>query len=66
MHALRSLPIIVLSSRNSESARDRAVAACTNVFLPKSRHRHSLVAEVASCLLQREDEEPPAGEGARG
>jgi CheY-like chemotaxis protein len=63
---LRGLPIVVLSSRTSQGARDRALAAGANVFLPKSRHRRSLVAAVASCLLQREDGEPPAGEGARG
>ena len=63
---LRGLPIIVLSSRTSQAARDRALAAGANVFLPKSRHRRSLVAAVTSCLLQREDGEPPAGEGARG
>jgi chemosensory pili system protein ChpA (sensor histidine kinase/response regulator) len=63
---LRGLPIVVLSSRTSQAARDRALAAGANIFLPKSRHRRSLVAAVASCLLQREDGEPPAGEGARG
>ena len=63
---LRGLPIVVLSSRTSQGARDRALAAGANVFLPKSRHRRSLVAAVASCLLQREDGEPPAGEDARG
>jgi DNA-binding NarL/FixJ family response regulator len=34
----------VLSSRTSQGARDRALAAGANVFLPKSRHRRSLVA----------------------
>jgi chemosensory pili system protein ChpA (sensor histidine kinase/response regulator) len=63
---LRGLPIVVLSSRTSQGARDRALAAGANVFLPKSRHRRSLVAAVTSCLLQREDGEPPAGEGTRG
>ena len=52
---LRGLPIVVLSSRTSQGARDRALAAGANVFLPKSRHRRSLVAAVAACLLQRED-----------
>jgi DNA-binding response OmpR family regulator len=63
---LRGLPIVVLSSRTSQGARDRVLSAGANVFLPKSRHRRSLVAAVASCLLQREDGEPPAGEGAPG
>jgi Response regulator receiver domain. len=63
---LRGLPIVVLSSRTSQAARDRALAAGTNVLLRKSRQRRSLVAAVASCLLQREDGEPPAGECARG
>jgi len=62
---LRGLPIVVLSSRTSQGARDRALAAGANVFLPKSRHRRNLVAAVAACLLQREDGEPPAGESAR-
>jgi response regulator RpfG family c-di-GMP phosphodiesterase len=48
---LRGLPIVVLSSRTSQGARDRALAAGANVFLPKSRHRRSLVAAVTSCLL---------------
>jgi CheY-like chemotaxis protein len=39
---LRGLPIIVLSSRTSQAARDRVLAAGANVFLPKSRHRRSL------------------------
>jgi len=59
---LRGLPIIVLSSRTSQAARDRALAAGANVFLPKSRHRRSLVAAVTACLRQREDSEPPVGE----
>jgi len=63
---LRGLPIVVLSSRTSQAVRDRALAAGTNVLLPKSRHRRSLVAAVASCLLQREDGEAPAGDSARG
>jgi chemotaxis protein histidine kinase CheA/ActR/RegA family two-component response regulator len=63
---LRGLPIVVLSSRTSQGARDRVLAAGANVFLPKSRHRRSLVAAVTACLNQREDGEPPAGEGARG
>jgi CheY-like chemotaxis protein len=62
---LHGLPIIVLSSRTSQAARDRALAAGANVFLPKSRHRRSLVAAVTACLNQREDGEPPAGENAR-
>jgi CheY-like chemotaxis protein len=49
---LRGLPIIVLSSRTSQAARDRALAAGANVFLPKSRHRRSLVAAVTACLNQ--------------
>ena len=59
---LRGLPIIVLSSRTSQAARDRALAAGANVFLPKSRHRRSLVAAVTACLQQREDNEPQVGE----
>ena len=59
---LRGLPIIVLSSRTSQAARDRVLAAGANVFLPKSRHRRSLVAAVTACLRQREDSEPPTGE----
>jgi DNA-binding response OmpR family regulator len=62
---LHGLPIIVLSSRTSEGARDRALAAGANVFLPKSRHRRSLVAAVAACLSQREDGEAPTGEDAQ-
>ena len=62
---LRGLPIVVLSSRTSQGARDRALAAGANVFLPKSR-RSLVAAAVTSCLLQREDGEPPADEGARG
>ena len=59
---LRGLPIIVLSSRTSQDARDRVLAAGANVFLPKCRHRRSLVAAVTACLRQREDSEPPTGE----
>jgi len=59
---LRGLPIIVLSSRTSQAARERALAAGANVFLPKSRHRRSLVAAVAACLQKREDGEPPTEE----
>lgn len=47
---LRGLPIVVLSSRTSRDARDRALAAGANVVLAKSRHRKSLVAAVAACL----------------
>jgi chemosensory pili system protein ChpA (sensor histidine kinase/response regulator) len=47
---LRGLPIVVLSSRTSRVARDRAIAAGANVFLPKSRHRRSMVAAVDACL----------------
>jgi chemotaxis protein histidine kinase CheA len=62
---LRGLPIVVLSSRTSQAARDRVLAAGANVFLPKSRHRRSLVAAVTACLNRREDGEPPAGESAQ-
>ena len=62
---LRGLPIIVLSARTSQAARDRALAAGANVFLPKSRHRKSLVAAVATCLLAHEDGEPQAGKSPR-
>jgi chemosensory pili system protein ChpA (sensor histidine kinase/response regulator) len=50
---LRGLPIIVLSSRTSQVARDRAIAAGANVFLPKSRHRRSMVAAVDACLREQ-------------
>jgi chemosensory pili system protein ChpA (sensor histidine kinase/response regulator) len=55
---LRGLPIVVLSSRTSQSTRQRALAAGANVFLPKSRHKRSLVEAVASCL--HEQASPPA------
>jgi CheY-like chemotaxis protein len=57
---LRGLPIIVLSSRTSQAVRARALAAGANVFLPKSRHRRSLVEAVAGCLR---DHGEPAGRG---
>ncbi|HEY5307445.1 MAG TPA: response regulator, partial [Casimicrobiaceae bacterium] len=60
---LRGLPIIVLSSRTSQAARERALAAGANVFLPKSRHRRSLVAAVAACLHNHEDGDSPSGQG---
>ena len=47
---LRGLPIVVLSSRTSQAAREKAVNAGANVFLPKSRHRRSMVAAVDACL----------------
>jgi DNA-binding response OmpR family regulator len=50
---LRGLPIIVLSSRTSQPARDRALSAGADVFLPKGRHRRSLVEAVAACLQER-------------
>ena len=62
---LRGLPIIVLSSRTSQAARARALAAGANVFLPKSRHRRSLVAAVAACLHNHEDGDSPSGQGER-
>ena len=62
---LRGPPIIVLSSRTSQAARERALAAGANVFLPKSRHRRSLVAAVAACLRDHEDSEPPAGKDSQ-
>ena len=55
---LRGLPIIVLSARTSKAARDRAMAAGANVFLPKSRHRKSLVEAVAECLRQHDETDP--------
>ena len=58
---LRGLPIIVLSSRTSQSARDRALAAGANVFLPKTRHRKSLIEAIAGCLRDRRE---PADGGA--
>ncbi len=59
---LRGLPIIVLSSRTSQGVRERALAAGANVFLPKSRHRRSLVAAVAACLQEHEDGGPTTSE----
>ena len=47
---LRGLPIIVLSSRTSQPARDRALGAGADVFLPKGRHRRNLIEAVAACL----------------
>jgi chemotaxis protein histidine kinase CheA/ActR/RegA family two-component response regulator len=47
---LRGLPIVVLSSRTSQSTRQRALDAGADVFLPKSRHKRSLVEAVRSCL----------------
>jgi DNA-binding response OmpR family regulator len=49
---LRGLPIVVLSSRTSQAARDKAIAARANVFLPKSRHRRSVVAAVDACWAE--------------
>jgi len=60
---LRGLPIIVLSSRTSQAARERALAAGADVFLPKSRHRRSLVEAVTACLHNQADGEPPAAAG---
>ena len=57
---LRGLPIIVLSARTSKAARERAMAAGADVFLPKSRHRKSLVAAVAKCLREHDESEPSA------
>jgi DNA-binding response OmpR family regulator len=56
---LRGLPIIVLSSRTSQAARDRAIAAGANVFLPKSRHRRSMVAAVDACLREQTEATGP-------
>jgi CheY-like chemotaxis protein len=47
---LRGLPIVVLSSRTSPSTRQRALDVGADVFLPKSRHKRSLVEAVRSCL----------------
>ena len=58
---LRGLPIIVLSSRTSQGARDRALAAGANVFLPKSRHRKSLLDAMAACLRDRKGDRPADG-----
>jgi chemosensory pili system protein ChpA (sensor histidine kinase/response regulator) len=55
---LRGLPIVVLSSRTSQSTRQRALSAGANVFLPKSRHKRSLVEAVRVCL--REQASTPA------
>jgi chemotaxis protein histidine kinase CheA/ActR/RegA family two-component response regulator len=58
---LRGLPIVVLSARTSQSTRRRALAAGASVFLPKSRHKRSLLEAVTSCL--REQALPPAAGG---
>lgn len=58
---LRGLPIVVLSSRTSRAARDRAISAGANVFLPKSRHRRSMVAAVDACLRDQGAELPGGG-----
>ena len=58
---LRGLPIVVLSARTSAATRQRVLAAGANVFLPKSRHKRSLVEAVASCL--REQASAPAAGG---
>jgi chemotaxis protein histidine kinase CheA/ActR/RegA family two-component response regulator len=57
---LRDLPIIVLSARTSRVTRERAIAAGADVFLPKSRHRRSLVSVLTACLRNREEGEAPA------
>jgi len=49
---LRGLPIVVLSSRTSQATRQRALAAGASLFLPKSRHKRSLVEAVRSCLRE--------------
>jgi chemosensory pili system protein ChpA (sensor histidine kinase/response regulator) len=49
---LRGLPIVVLSSRTSQAARERALAAGADVFLPKSRHRKSLLDAMVTCLQE--------------
>jgi chemosensory pili system protein ChpA (sensor histidine kinase/response regulator) len=47
---LRDLPIVVLSSRTSPTTRQRALAAGADIFLPKGRHRRSLVDAITACL----------------
>lgn len=59
---LRDLPIVVLSSRTSPSTRQRALAAGADIFLPKGRHRRSLVDAVTACL----EEARIRGETGRG
>ena len=61
---LRGLPIVVLSSRTSQAAREKAVRAGANVFLPKSRHRRSMVAAVDACLREQGGDEDD-GNGRR-
>lgn len=56
---LRGLPIIVLSSRTSQAARDRALAAGADIFLPKSRHRRSLLDAMMACLRDRKGDRAP-------
>lgn len=58
---LRGLPIIVLSSRTSQAARERALAAGADVFLPKSRHRKSLIETLTTCLRDRKGDGPTGG-----
>jgi chemosensory pili system protein ChpA (sensor histidine kinase/response regulator) len=55
---LADLPILVLSSRTSPAARERALEAGADVFLPKSRHRKSLVEAVTACLAARQSPGP--------
>jgi CheY-like chemotaxis protein len=62
---LRGLPIVVLSSRTSQVARERAIAAGANVFLPKSRHRRSMVAAVDACLREQWESESNAATAKR-
>jgi len=62
---LRGLPIVVLSSRTSQVARERAIAAGANVFLPKSRHRRSMVAAVDACLREQWESETKSASAKR-
>ena len=55
---LAGLPILVLSSRTSQTTREQAIHAGADVFLPKSRHRKSLVEAITACLGARQSPGP--------
>jgi len=58
---LRGLPVIVLSAHTSRIARERTLAAGANAFLPKSRHRRSLLDAVTACLRNRGEDKVQGG-----
>jgi chemosensory pili system protein ChpA (sensor histidine kinase/response regulator) len=61
---LRGLPIVVLSSRTSQAARDRVLSGGANVFLPKSRQRKNLLDAVTACLREGRDKDGGRAGGA--